>query len=183
MSLPEGKKVGVISNRLKFALASGLLAAFAVLSAGCGWQPLYGPTASGADLTDVMRSVKISTVPGRVGQRVRNELIFLTRSGGEAGESRYRLDIAIRETVMNTMATSTGATEGQVYQLYTEFKLISLKTNKVVMRGHSNARAAFDKVDSVFADLRARRDAENRAAKTIAEAIRTRLAGYLSGNA
>ena len=84
---------------------------------------------------------------------------------------------------MNTLATTTGATEGQVYQLYTEFKLVSLKTNKVVMRGHSNARAAFDKVDSVFADLRARRDAENRAAKTIAEAIRTRLAGYLSGNA
>jgi LPS-assembly lipoprotein len=175
--------VGAYSKRLKFALASGLLAAVAILSAGCGWQPLYGPTASGADLKDVMRSVQISTVPGRVGQRVRNELVYLTTGGGESGAPQYRLDIAIRETVMNTLATSTGATEGQVYQLYTEFKLVSLKTDKVVMRGHSNARAAFDKVDSVFADLRARRDAENRAAKTIAEAIRTRLAGYLSGNA
>lgn len=164
-------------------MAGGLLAAVAMLSAGCGWQPLYGPTASGADLEDVMRSVKISTVPGRVGQRVRNELVYLTTGGSGAGTPHYRLDIAIRETVMNTLATTTGATEGQVYQLYTEFKLVSLKTNKVVMRGHSNARAAFDKVDSVFADLRARRDAENRAAKTIAEAIRTRLAGYLSGNA
>lgn len=164
-------------------MASGLLAVVAMLSAGCGWQPLYGPTASGADLEDVMRSVKISTVPGRVGQRVRNELVFLTTGGSGAEAPNYRLDIAIRETVMNTLATTTGATEGQVYQLYTEFKLVSLKTNKVVMRGHSNARAAFDKVDSVFADLRARRDAENRAAKTIAEAIRTRLAGYLSGNA
>jgi len=175
--------VGAYSKRLKFALASGLLAAVAILSAGCGWQPLYGPTSSGADLEDVMRSVKISSVPGRVGQRVRNELVFLTTGGSEAGNPQYRLDIAIRETVMNTLATSTGSTEGQVYQLYTEFKLISLKTNKVVMHGHSNARAAFDKVDSEFADLRARRDAENRAAKTIAEAIRTRLAGYLSGNA
>jgi LPS-assembly lipoprotein len=154
-----------------------------MLSAGCGWQPLYGPTASGADLEDVMRSVKISTVPGRVGQRVRNELVFLTTGGSGAETPHYRLDIAIRETVMNTLATTTGATEGQVYQLYTEFKLINLKTQKVVMRGHSNARAAFDKMDSVFADLRARRDAENRAAKTIAEAIRTRLAGYLSENA
>lgn len=183
MSLPEGNKVGAFSNRLKLAMAGGLLAAVTLFSAGCGWQPLYGPTASGAELSEVMRSVNIATVPGRVGQRVRNELIFLTTGGGEAGESKYRLDIAIRETVMNTMATSTGATEGQVYQLYTEFKLVRMGDNKVVMEGHSNARAAFDKVDSVFADLRARRDAEDRAAKTSAESIRTRLAAYFSGNA
>lgn len=183
MSLPEGKNVRAFSNRLMAALTGGLLAAVVVLASGCGWQPLYGTTASGGELTEVMRSVNVSTVPGRVGQRVRNELIFLTTGGGEAGTPKYRLDIAIRELVMQTMATSSGTTEGEVYQLYTEFRLIRLSDNKIVMEGHSNARAAYDKVSSVFANVRARRDAEDRAAKTIAEAIRTRLASYFSSDA
>ncbi len=175
--------MGAIAKSLKFAVAGGLLAASAVLSAGCGWQPLYGPTASGAELGDVMRTVNITTIPGRVGQRVRNELIFKTTSGGHAGESKYRLDIAIRESVVNTFATNTGATEGQIYQLYSEFKLVRLADGVVVMKGHSNARAAYDKLQSVFANLRARRDAEDRAANTTAETIRTRLATYFSANA
>lgn len=183
MSLPEGIKVGAFARKLKLAVAGGLLATVAALGSGCGWQPLYGPTASGAHLSDVMRTVDIASVPGRVGQRVRNELIFKAQGGSGQIGSKYRLDIAIRESVMQTMATTTGSTQGQIYQLYTEFRLIRLEDNKVVLEGHSNARAAYDKNPSVFADQRARRDAEDRAATTIAEAIRTRLATYFSANA
>ena len=39
------------------------------------------------------------------------------------------------------------------------------------------------RLDSVFADIRAKRDAEDRAARTISEAISTRLAAYFSTNA
>lgn len=183
MSLPEGIKVGAFARSLKLAAAGALLAAVAALSSGCGWQPLYGPTASGADMTEVMRSVDISNVPGRVGQRVRNELIFKAQGGGGQLSSKYRLEVAVRESLMQTMATTTGSTQGQIYQLYSEYRLVRLEDNKVVMEGHSNARAAYDKAPSVFADQRARRDAEDRAATTIAEAIRTRLASYFSANA
>ncbi|NJM33805.1 MAG: hypothetical protein HC850_02830 [Rhodomicrobium sp.] len=160
-----------------------MLAGISLLSA-CGWQPLYGPTASGAQLEDVMRTVDISIVPGRVGQRVRNELIFKTTSGGEAADqTQYRLDIALRESILNTLVDQTGDPKSQVYQIYTQFRLIRVSDNQVVLEGSSNARAAYDKVDSVFADIRAKRDAEDRAARTIAEAIRTRLAAYFSTNA
>lgn len=175
--------MGALAKTLKLAAAGGFLLATAALMSGCGFQPLYGPTASGAQLEDVMRTVDISPVPGRVGQQVRNELIFKTTGGGVAGDSQYRLDIAIRESVVNLLVEGTGDTEGQVYQIYSEFKLVRVEDNEVVLSGHSNARAAYDKVGSVFADIRARRDAENRAAKTIAETIRTRLASYLSLNA
>jgi LPS-assembly lipoprotein len=155
----------------------------ALVLGGCGFQPLYGPTASGAQLTDVMRSVEIAPVPGRVGQRVRNELLFRTTGGAEPATPQYRLEIAIRESLQNTLVTRTGDPQGRVFQLYAEYRLIRLADSQVVFAGHSNARAAFDKVDSVFADIRAERDAENRAARTMADAIRTRLATYLSGNA
>jgi len=183
MSLLEGARVGALAKTLKSAAVAGVLAAVTAL-AGCGWQPLYGPTASGANLNDVMRTVNISTVPGRVGQRIRNELIFKQTGGGEASEqSKYRLDIAVRESVLNTSVERTGDPKGQVYQLYSQFKLVRIADNQVVLEGHNNARAAFDKANSVFADIRAQRDAEDRSARTISEAIRTRLAAYFSANA
>jgi LPS-assembly lipoprotein len=184
MSLLEGTRVGALAKTLKSVAVAGVLAAAAALVSGCGWQPLYGPTASGAQLTDVMRTVDISLVPGRVGQRIRNELIFQTTQGGEAAEkAKYRLDIAVRESILNTAVEQTGDPSGQVYQLYTLFKLVRLADGQVVLEGHSNARAAFDKADSVFADVRAKRDAEDRSARTISEAIRLRLAAYFSSNA
>jgi LPS-assembly lipoprotein len=183
MSWLEVARVGALAKSFKRAGVAGLIAAIAV-SGGCGWQPLYGPTASGAQLSEVMRTVDISTVPGRVGQRVRNELIFKTTGGGEAAEqSKYRLDIAIKESLLNTLVDSTGDPKSQIYQVYTQFKLVRLADNQVVLEGHNNARAAFDKVDSVFADIRAKRDAEDRAARTVAESIRNRVAAYLSTNA
>lgn len=175
--------MGALSKTVKLTAAAALLIGVASLGA-CGWQPLYGPTASGAQLEDVMRTVDISVIPGRVGQRVRNELIFKTTGGGEAADqTQYRLDIALRESVLNTLVDETGDPKSQVYQVYTQFRLIRVTDNQVVLEGTSNARAAYDKVDSVFADIRAKRDAEDRAARTIAEAIRTRLASYFSTNA
>ena len=182
MSLLECHNMAPIKRLAKQVFAAIGVISLLVLS-GCGWKPLYGTTVSGADLEYVMRSVEIASIPGRVGQRVRNELIYQTTGGGTASVPEYRLDIAIRESVLNTLVSSTGDPRSQTYQLHTQFKLIRLADNEVVVKGNSNARASYDKVDSVFADLRARRDAENRAAKTIADSVRVRIAAYLSSEA
>ncbi len=181
MSSLEVARADTLVRRMKLLASFGAIATLLALG-GCGWQPLYGPTASGAQLGDVMRTVDISTIPGRVGQRVRNELIFKSTGGGEADVSKYRLDIAVRESVLNTLVDATGDPKSQTYQIYTQFKLVRLVDGQVVLEGNSNARASYDKVDSVFADIRAKRDAEDRAARTIAESIRTRMAAYFSSN-
>jgi LPS-assembly lipoprotein len=180
MSWPRMGGVGAFSRTLRGVAVCGLLGAGTLALAGCGFQPLYGPTASGAQLSDVMKTVDINTVPGRVGQRIRNELIFRTTGGGYAEQPKYRLDIALRESIVRTLINREGDPQGEIYQVFSEYKLIRLADNKVVLEGHSNARAAFDKVESVFSDIRAKRDAEDRASRTIAEAIRTRVAAFLS---
>jgi LPS-assembly lipoprotein len=184
MSWPRKGGVGALSRTVRQAAVWGMLGAGTVLLAGCGFQPLYGPTASGEDLAEVMKSVDVSTVPGRVGQRIRNELIFRTTGGGYAADKpKYRLDIAIKESVMFTLVNQRGDPQGSIYQLYSEFKLVRLSDNKVVVDAHTNGRAAYDKVESVFNDIRAKRDAEDRASRTVSEAIRTRIAAYLATNA
>lgn len=146
-------------------------------------QPLYGTTPGGESLKETMAGVEIATIPGRVGQRVRNELIFSTTRGGYAGEPKYRLEIIVRESVTDLLVNREGDKRGQIFNLTAEFALVRKSDNEIVFKGKSIGRAAFDRFDPIFANVRAKIDAENRAADTVADGIRTRIASYLSSTA
>jgi LPS-assembly lipoprotein len=163
-----------------------LLAALAVTAAislaGCGIQPLYGTTAGGSRLAAAMAGVDVTPIPGRVGQRVRNELIFENTGGSGQATSTYKLDIVIKESVINELVKITGDAKGQVYELDATFKLIS-NDGRVVLEGKATSRAPYERFETIFSNVRARYDAENRAARTVAESIKVRIAAYLSQSA
>lgn len=163
-----------------------LLAALAVTAAislaGCGIQPLYGTTAGGSRLAAAMAGVDITPIPGRVGQRVRNELIFENTGGSGQTGTTYKLDIVIKESLTNELVKISGDAKSQVYQLDATFKLIS-NDGRVVLEGKATSRAPYERFETIFSNVRARYDAENRAARTVAESIKVRIAAYLSQSA
>jgi LPS-assembly lipoprotein len=161
-----------------------VLAGLAALAlAGCGFQPLYGgTTAGGQRLSEVMAGVEITPIPGRVGQKLRNELIFTNTGGGLAAPSRYRLEIAVKESVVDQLVQITGDATGQVFQLEGTFQLFDAASGRILFQGQSVARAPYNRFQEIFANVRARYDAENRAARTMSDSIRTQVAAYL-GNA
>ena len=124
--------------------------------AGCGFQPLYGPTASGSRLSEVMSSVEITPIPGRVGQRLRNELIFDNTGGNTAAPSRYRLDIVVKESVSNQNIRLSGDATAQTYQLNATFKLVNLADGKVMLEGEATSHAAFERFQQIYSNVRAR---------------------------
>jgi len=177
----------------------GCLAVVTPLLVACGtggFQPLYGPTASGGNVRDALGAVDIALIPGRVGQRVRNELIFQATGGGggSSAPTTYRLDIAMREYVQSILVSQSGVASGQIYAIDATFKLVRVSDNTVVLQGNSYARAPYETNQvsdplkeapssdgrSIFANIRARRDAEDRAAVSLAGDIRTRVAVFLS---
>lgn len=174
---------------LRGAAAVGLAGLVSLGAGGCGFHPLYGPTASGANLSDLMKAVDVATIPSRTGQRLRNELIFGTTGGGERAAPIYRLDVALRETTRNTLVTQQGAATGQVVELDAEYRLVRLKDNEVVYKGYSSAQATYNQIGSTsiagssYGDVRAAIDAENRAAVSLADTIKTRMAAFLSSGA
>jgi LPS-assembly lipoprotein len=176
----EPQALGAWCRRL--VLATTALLCLPLL-AGCQFQPLYGTTPDGKSLKTVMKSVDISPIPGRVGQRLRNELIFGTTGGGNADAPKYKLQIAIRESITSILVETTGDAEGQLYNLSASFQLIRIGDSAVLLKGESTSRAAYDKFEQIFANTRARIDAENRAARIVADGIKTRIAAFLSGNA
>lgn len=170
----------------KAATMIACLAGASLALNGCGFQPLYGTTANGTSLPEIMKTVEISTIPGRVGLKLRNELYYGTTGGGANAPTEYRLDIIIRESIRNTLVVKTGDATGQIYEMNTEFRLVRIKDGEVVFKGASTSSAAYDvagvtgNLGSAYGDTRARINAENRAAKSMADTLKTRIAAFLS---
>jgi len=162
-------------------------AALPTLVAGCsesGFRPLYATsTFSGTNVNEKLAEIEIAPVPGRVGQRLRNELIYQSTGGGNAAPPTYRLEIVIRESITATLVQIDGDSSGSVYNLDASFRLVNLASKKVVLEGTSYGRQPFERFSSVFANVRARKDAEDRVAKTLGEELKGRLAAFLSNAA
>jgi LPS-assembly lipoprotein len=160
-----------------------------MLATGCGdsgFRPLYATSSitGGPDLGEKLAKMEVAPIPGRVGQRLRNELIFQsTGTGHEAIQPVYRLELVLRESISATLVQIDGNSSGSVYNLNASFRLVRLDDRSIVLQGESYGRIAFQRVDSVFSNVRARHEAEDRAAQTVAEDLKSRLAAYLSGAA
>lgn len=152
----------------------------APLLGACGFQPMYGSAFSGGGTADKVAAVDIALIPGRIGQSVRNELIFKATGGREPPPPQYRLEIAMRESAQSLLVNLQGDSQGLIYGLDADFRLVSVGDHKVLLNAKASSRAAYQKVVSTFANIRARRDAEDRAARELADSIHTQVAAYLS---
>ena len=162
-------------------------AAMPLLVAGCGdsgFHPLYAsPSIVGTDVSAKLASMEVAPIPGRVGQRLRNELIYQSTGGGRSAEPVYRLEIVMTESITPTLVQIDGNSSGSVYNLDAAFRLVRLNDKSVALQGKSFGRATFQRFDSVFSNVRARHEAEDRAANTIAEDLKSRIAAFLSNSA
>ena len=167
-------------NGAVLALAAVLIAS-ATLS-GCGFRPMHASAEyGGPEVGQTLAAVEIPGIGGRVGQRVRNEIVYdIKQRGGDYEAPNYRLEIRLRDSITAIAVQQTGKATSEVYNLIASFKLYRISNNEVLLKGVSRSKASLDRFEPEFSNLRARRDAENRAAKEIAESIRTRVSAFLS---
>ena len=173
--------------RLTRLLLALTLAGF---TAGC-FQPLYGDkTVGGAGLGDRLSAVDVAPINtpkgtrlSRVGGEVRNELMFGLTGGGAAASPNYRLDIRLTFSVQSVIVDiNTARPDMQNYGINANYTLIEVATGKQVVNATTFSRVSYNipGQQQRFAGDRGLRDAENRAAKVIAENIRNRLASYFT---
>lgn len=128
MLLPEAQFENAQRCVRRIAMACALAVPLAACGTASSFQPLHGPTASGQNLSAELATIDIAPIPGRVGQRIRNELIFQRDRGGESiANSGRRLDIVLK-TVIQTMIDRTGNSGSQIYQLEATYRLVDTKT-------------------------------------------------------
>jgi len=163
--------------------------ALGALNAAC-FQPLYASrsVAGGAPLGTQLAQVQVEhvdapngTPESRVAVELQNALEFELNGGGGTISPTHSLKVRMtlgRSSIITDIAT--GRVEAEITGVDASFTLTELATGKEVVNGRTFARVSSDYPGQQqrFARVRARIDAETRAAKVIAENVRTRVASF-----
>ena len=178
---------GAPSQRNLFRAVAAL--AIAALAGGC-FQPLYGeqsPT-GGPVLRDQLSAVDVlqisapkGTDEARIAVEIRNALLYDFTGGGYAAPPTHRLKISIASTRVSIIVdVNTSRPDVENYGLNASYTLTEIGSGNIVGTGTTFARVSYDipGQEQRFARVRGLRDAELRAAKVIADNIRSRLASY-----
>lgn len=187
MSLPK-RMTAPFSRR--FLVATLLVAASAGLSA-CQVRPLYSdsPVTSSTGVTTSMKaelaSIAIKPSPRRedtrFAQEVRTHLIYLFGNGkGPAATPAYTLELDVRRRIETAAIVQITSDDDEpsagTLELTGRYRLTETATGKRVASGSRMARASFDRPRQEFAVRRATIDAENRAARELADFLRLSVA-------
>ncbi|MGB8607688.1 LPS assembly lipoprotein LptE [Bradyrhizobium sp.] len=175
---------------VRFRIAARLLAvaALAALTAGC-FQPMYAEHTDGTPgLREKLMGVEIPPVDkpnasrdARIGVEIRNALAFKLYGDATGLPPTHRLVLRFTTTRSSLMVDpNTALPTSENYGIDAQYNLIEIATNRSVMTGSTFSRVSYDIPGSIqrFARSRAYRDAEDRAAREIAENIQTRLASF-----
>ncbi len=178
------------SSNASRLVRAALALALAGLTAGC-FQPLYGsssPNAGAPGIADKLSAVEVLPInapngsrTARIGVEVRNDLISNLTGGGPAAATAYQLTITVSASTRQVIVDINSARpEIQNYGLNASYSLKEVGTGKVLFNSQTFARVSYNipGQEQRFAGDRGLRDAENRAAKVIADQIRDRLASY-----
>lgn len=185
MLSPEsyGVRLASLRRAARFAVA-----ACAILAAGCTVRPLYsdaplGP--SGLSAKVELASIAVKPVDSRYAQQVRNNLIFALYGGAQApAEPAYSLTLDVSELVQSAavvqITTDVDQPTAGTVTLTSAYTLTDAKTGKTVATGKRSISSSYDRPRQELATYRAQIDAENRAARELADLLRLALAQDLS---
>jgi len=152
------------------------LVALVLLTAACGFQPLYKDGLDGAVGAGIA-GVEVGPIPDRLGQEMRNRLIERL---GSSGATDYRLDVSLTtETEGFGIRPDAAATQEQMI-LTATIRLVPIGQDAPVIEDTLRARTSYDLVLSDYATVMEREDAARRLAYDLAERIHRRLALYFS---
>lgn len=126
-----------------------------------------------------MGSIYVKPIPERTGYVLRNDLLDLFDSMGNPEGAKYRLEVELKtEKVPLGFLENAQITRYNFY-LTAHYALVAIKENKPVKRGVARTITSYNVVTSPYATVTAEKDAQDRAARDVAETIRTELAVFL----
>ena len=177
----------VVSTSSMFRrVAAALAVASALAVSACTVQPLYGgatasiapgePSARVASIAvkeAVPRTAAGLDVALRPAQEVRNHLIFGFNGGaGQPASPRYLMELEVLQRTTETATVQRSNDDNEpsagAVRLTGTYRLVDPVTTEIVATGTRSATATFDRPVQLFAEARAERDAENRAARELA---------------
>jgi LPS-assembly lipoprotein len=161
--------------------AIGVLLAALTLGA-CSVQTLYGPTnfVEGSAVQSTLTRISVAEVQDRVGQQVRNRVIFQMAGGKVISDPLYHMTLTVTSRQIGLGITVTEASPIYSVIVQATFTVKKAGTEEVLITGTASANASWNYVNQIYANTRAKLDAENRAAEQVGNQIATRVAAAIA---
>jgi LPS-assembly lipoprotein len=150
-----------------------IIPALALLTAGCGLQPLYGGGASGT-VASTLRSVQVAPIEGQSGWLVRNKLQERLGDGG-GDPVRFRLEVELDDDITSFGIRGDRAATRERRTLRARYRLVEIERGTVVLDATAGSDAGIDVVSSEYATIAAEQTALERLAEVVADQIAARL--------
>ena len=166
--------------RTALLLRFGLALALSGSLAAC-LQPVNTPSwgragVSGSHFADI----NVSRIDGFLGHILQSELVFLFGNGAHNPNARYALNVKTTSSKATSIVDNFNASVQSVsVQVEAVYELKDTTTGKLKGSGKTFASSSYDRSSQRFATLRAQRDAEEKAAKLLAERLRIIIIGLL----
>ena len=145
--------------------------------AACTVTPLYSAGPEGASVRTELAAIAVLPAGDRLTQIVRNELVFVFGTDQTPRDSIYELSLSASSGEgPNVPAANVALVRLSVTVRYA---LIEVESGDVVTSGTASADTSYHLSNQGFANLRAREDAEARAARAAADKIRLEVATAL----
>ena len=164
-----------------------LILALVIFVSGCGFRPLYiqntdtNAYSNNTSVINELAQIKISSIPERFGQQIRNKLLDLLTPKGVPTKAKYRLDAKIDSKVISqqAMRNDVTATSERVdyiisYTLY--------EGSQKLVSGDSYAFVSYNILNNPFSTTMAQKKSEENAANILANDIALRLGAYFHSN-
>ena len=184
------------SHARRFAPVLALAAALVL--AGCGWRPLYerpsaDPASGGVGSTLAQISIDPITqestpapfagsdqalYDARSAQLLQNYLKDALNPYGPPSSALYHLSIQLQQQTQASASLGNGQSTREDLIMTAEYQLNDVK-GQPVLADHARTLTSYDILRQPFADLSSKRDAQQRAAQELAQAIQTRLSVFL----
>ena len=159
----------------------GALLAGTLFLAGCGFEPLMGQVSHPAVQGDMQR-IRISTIPDRSGQILRNHLLDALTPKGLQGSELYLLTVKLSEPRREVAIRRDDTASRLSYQASASFALQD-RSSRTVFSGSSTSETTYEVTNSEFATLSSQASARDRALQEVSADIRQQIAMFLAGKA
>lgn len=166
----------VISRR---ALLRGTaVAGFALVTAACGYTPMYGGGARNGPVARELAAVSVGIARDRVGQIMRTQIEQQVAAAGRNVPKVYSLDFTTNLT-STEIGIAKDATATRANITYTVTYTL-LKEGRPVFQRTASSISSYNILDDQYAAVVSREDAEERAAKDVARQIVNRLSAWFA---
>lgn len=178
-SKPALPPIGRQGRTRRGLLALALLAPVALVTAGCGFQPLYGGRGA-ANVSAKLQQVDIGVIPDQQGQKLRNLLIDRFYKDGWPSQSQYRLLTSLTASEQK-LALQKDATAVRAQLIVNApYQLVDSNTGKVVLSAVSRSYISYNVLEQQYAALVTVENAYDRALVEISNDITGRVAAFLN---